>query len=293
MPSSCASYNCVVRFKKESGVKFHRFPKNEVLKQKWVMAMRRKDYKPSATAVICSHHFKTEDYYINDYGTKKLKKGAIPSVFNFPNHLVKKENTRRKLIKDFTENTSPVSTVPNIPNSNLTSTEGSGIIHVEEQLHIPSTSITTVRHELTPLKSETNIRKRKRNPVNVGDFEEKDLECPRKQNKYWNISQTVIKKYRKTNKYLHCKLHRRNKKITDLNSLLDELKSRHHISSETSIILKNKKDLYAWRPEDFPSTIRAICMKLDEKISCYTSLILLEPVVKQVLCMVVTKNSRI
>ncbi|KAG5891078.1 hypothetical protein JTB14_028281 [Gonioctena quinquepunctata] len=50
MPSSCATYNCVVRYKKGLDVKFHRFPKNELMRNNWVLAIRRKDYKPSATA---------------------------------------------------------------------------------------------------------------------------------------------------------------------------------------------------------------------------------------------------
>ncbi|KAG5869022.1 hypothetical protein JTB14_025911 [Gonioctena quinquepunctata] len=39
-----------VLYKKGLDVKFHRFPKNELMRNNWVIAIRRKDYKPSATA---------------------------------------------------------------------------------------------------------------------------------------------------------------------------------------------------------------------------------------------------
>ncbi|XP_045460585.1 ring-infected erythrocyte surface antigen-like isoform X1 [Harmonia axyridis] len=385
MPSSCAAYNCSVRSKKGSGVKFHRFPKNEEIRQKWVTAMRRKDFNPSPTTVICSNHFKTEDYYLNPYRNKVLKEGAVPSIFNCPGLGPKIKTTKKKLITNATENT---------PNLDLTSAKGSGIfhvkeqhvekhnveeqcveeqhakgkhveeqhiegkhiekqsveehvekqnveeqhveeqhvkgkniekqnfeeqhveenhvekqnfeeqrieeqhvkeqyveeihvveqyqipstseasphnsntiiqiqnfeeqhveeshvekqnfeeqrieeqhvkeqyveeIHVVEQYQIPSTSeasphnsniIITIRHESTPPpKFGTNVRKRKRFPIHVGDFEESDLECPVKRQQYWNVSQAVIQKYRKVNNYLHCKLSRSNKKINNLHDL--------------------------------------------------------------------------
>ncbi|KAG5879059.1 hypothetical protein JTB14_019486 [Gonioctena quinquepunctata] len=50
MPSSCAAYNCVVRYKKGLDVKFHRFPKNELMRNNWVIALGEKTTKPTATA---------------------------------------------------------------------------------------------------------------------------------------------------------------------------------------------------------------------------------------------------
>nr|XP_023013675.1 zinc finger protein 14-like [Leptinotarsa decemlineata] len=84
MTISCAAFNCTVRYKeKKSGVSFHRFPKDKTIRRKWVAALRRKNYIPSNYATVCSNHFRDEDYYLSGKGTKLLKKGVVPSVFNF------------------------------------------------------------------------------------------------------------------------------------------------------------------------------------------------------------------
>ena len=85
MPSSCCAPNCTNRHFKGTEIKFHRFPLNEALRKRWVIASRRKDFLPSSASFICSEHFKTDDYLFSD--SKKLKEGSIPSVFDLPGHL--------------------------------------------------------------------------------------------------------------------------------------------------------------------------------------------------------------
>ena len=61
---------------------FHTFPvgKTELCKQ-WETATRLKDFKATGNNVICSEHFRAEDYRYT--GSKKLRDEAIPTVFSF------------------------------------------------------------------------------------------------------------------------------------------------------------------------------------------------------------------
>lgn len=40
---------------------FYRFPRNVELRQRWIDAVRRDNFVPSKTAVLCSAHFAEED----------------------------------------------------------------------------------------------------------------------------------------------------------------------------------------------------------------------------------------
>ena len=74
---------------------FIRFPKDAVLRAKWIRATRREKFDPSEYAVLCSRHFLEEDLekrskYI------KVKKGAVPSVFlEFPSNLQRQPSKLR------------------------------------------------------------------------------------------------------------------------------------------------------------------------------------------------------
>lgn len=106
MVKACCAWGCTHRYKKRNGYNsegriddctFFSFPlKNKELCKKWITAIRREDFTPSAYTYICSCHFLPEHY--NDDGLRRrLKKDAVPSVFSFPEHLQKKATPRRKL----------------------------------------------------------------------------------------------------------------------------------------------------------------------------------------------------
>ena len=59
MVRSCCAIGCTARDVKESreaGVHFYRIPQKEDKRQLWLNAIRRKDFQPSASNVICSLH---------------------------------------------------------------------------------------------------------------------------------------------------------------------------------------------------------------------------------------------
>ncbi|KAK1794887.1 hypothetical protein P4O66_010086 [Electrophorus voltai] len=64
------------------------FPKDKVKRKAWTAALKRRDFEPNDYSVVCSCHFKSEDFDRTGQ-TTRLKEGVIPSVFTFPDHLCK------------------------------------------------------------------------------------------------------------------------------------------------------------------------------------------------------------
>ncbi|XP_061732917.1 THAP domain-containing protein 2-like isoform X2 [Nerophis ophidion] len=85
MPAHCAAYGCKVRRTAESkklGITFHRFPKDDDMRRKWEVAVRRKSFAAKEQTVLCSKHFNPEDFDKTG-GLCRIRQGVIPSVFNF------------------------------------------------------------------------------------------------------------------------------------------------------------------------------------------------------------------
>lgn len=64
----------------------YRFPfRSRKMCEHWVRALKRKDFVPTRASLVCSDHFREEDYVSRPGLTKRmLKKDAVPSIFNFP-----------------------------------------------------------------------------------------------------------------------------------------------------------------------------------------------------------------
>ncbi|CAB4069513.1 THAP2 [Lepeophtheirus salmonis] len=74
------------------------FPKDQILREKWIRNLSRKNYTPSSHSVLCSKHFDVQDFEqqylyqnpkeLNSKNIKcsnKLKQGSVPSKFpNLP-----------------------------------------------------------------------------------------------------------------------------------------------------------------------------------------------------------------
>ncbi|XP_064468566.1 uncharacterized protein LOC135380210 [Ornithodoros turicata] len=104
MPLHCCVPCCNQRGGKDSDgnkVSFLGFPNDSALKKKWIVAIRRdegKHFKANRHTKVCSKHFVAADFFSNYVsGTKRLKEGAVPSVFNFPSNPA---GPRRKPPKD-------------------------------------------------------------------------------------------------------------------------------------------------------------------------------------------------
>ncbi|KAK0144600.1 DNA transposase THAP9 [Merluccius polli] len=96
MPDFCAAYGCANRRCLEArthGITFHRFPKNGERRRKWEVALRRDGFAASDTSLLCSEHFRSEDFDRTGQ-TVRVKDGVVPTIFNFPAHLQRSAATR-------------------------------------------------------------------------------------------------------------------------------------------------------------------------------------------------------
>ena len=91
MPRRCIAAGCDTV--SEKGYSFHKFPKNETMRRRWISAVKRQRSNwdgPSADSQLCSKHF-TEDYFITEGvrfrdkmgipALKRLKPDAVPTIF--------------------------------------------------------------------------------------------------------------------------------------------------------------------------------------------------------------------
>ena len=82
-----------------------RFPlRNKELLKKWIIAVRRKTWKPSNASFLCSKHYAPDFFYnspiqfvqVNGH-RRKLRPSSVPSLFKFPKHLQNNKKGRSPL----------------------------------------------------------------------------------------------------------------------------------------------------------------------------------------------------
>ncbi|XP_055072743.2 uncharacterized protein [Misgurnus anguillicaudatus] len=78
MGKSCCAIGCKNRFAKNSKISFYRLPKNTERRNKWIAAIRRKNWNPVAETWICSSHFVSGSKNDNP-----LHPDYVPSIFSF------------------------------------------------------------------------------------------------------------------------------------------------------------------------------------------------------------------
>lgn len=90
--SSAAEHCCVplcsASSKFNSVLSFHSFPTDEERCKKWICNIRRKDLIIPSHIRVCSRHFKREDVKepSTPKGRRLLKKGAVPTLFQWNNY---------------------------------------------------------------------------------------------------------------------------------------------------------------------------------------------------------------
>ncbi|GLH07487.1 Uncharacterized protein GBIM_12972 [Gryllus bimaculatus] len=119
MVISCAAYNCTSRQEKGSGISFHGFPRDPELRKRWIIATKRKDFVPSKYTRLCSKHFEESAFQLRPNASYPLlNRDAVPSVFDFPEHVgaSPKKKKRKNIIRyEITEKESCVAMESQLP----------------------------------------------------------------------------------------------------------------------------------------------------------------------------------
>ncbi|XP_072574583.1 THAP domain-containing protein 6-like [Paramormyrops kingsleyae] len=114
MPDFCAAYGCCNRRCLETrtrGITFHLFPKSRERRRKWEVALRRDGFAATDRTLICSEHFKTEDFDRTGQ-TVRIKDGVVPSIFSFPAYLQRSVAIRSTTTSRQLEDNLPMDLMP-------------------------------------------------------------------------------------------------------------------------------------------------------------------------------------
>nr|XP_061812957.1 THAP domain-containing protein 2-like [Nerophis lumbriciformis] len=85
MPDFCAARGCHNERSaqtKTNGITFHKFPKNKDRRIQWERAVRRHGFVASDRSLLCSEHFKQEDFDKTGQ-TVRLRANVVPKIFCF------------------------------------------------------------------------------------------------------------------------------------------------------------------------------------------------------------------
>uniref|UniRef100_A0A674ANK0 THAP domain-containing protein 1 n=1 Tax=Salmo trutta TaxID=8032 RepID=A0A674ANK0_SALTR len=79
-----ALFRCVPPQRNTPRLSFHSFPSNTELRAKWGINIRREKFPITSHSKICDRHFLPHDF-IEPCGLRRLKKGAVPLLFQWNN----------------------------------------------------------------------------------------------------------------------------------------------------------------------------------------------------------------
>ena len=79
-------------------LRWHRFPINNTeLCKRWVPALRRGNFVARSATIFCGNHFIISNYLLSN--SSKFIENAVPTLFEFLEHLDKKEFTMSSTCK--------------------------------------------------------------------------------------------------------------------------------------------------------------------------------------------------
>ncbi|XP_053145014.1 THAP domain-containing protein 1-like [Hemicordylus capensis] len=141
MVKSCCAIKCSNKYVRGSNISFHRFPlRNKQLLKKWVVNIRRQNFHPTHSQVICSEHFTEEDFKIKVVASgkrRKLKPKAVPTIFSFPERLQKRVKPRRPLIRHVPPDSKPPGSAEAKASALEETSSGNYVIDLEHSYSLP------------------------------------------------------------------------------------------------------------------------------------------------------------
>ncbi|XP_064462707.1 uncharacterized protein LOC135373434 [Ornithodoros turicata] len=226
MPTHCCVPLCKQRGTKDSDgnkVSFHRFPNDETLYKKWIIAIKRdegKDFQVTKCTKVCSKHFRACDFIPGvASGHNLLRDTAVPSVFAFskPCKVRKPPKQRAALPQQFARRQEQVSAdqysfdSPDLPEGIFMHTDEEAVCSVEQTgqdildaqdtvclmdaIKEKDTEISKLRHECDSLKEQL---KAARAAVHELQAQNLSLECQLEEEK-GRTSSFAIERFKDSN----------------------------------------------------------------------------------------------
>ncbi|KAB0795517.1 hypothetical protein PPYR_12356, partial [Photinus pyralis] len=160
MVHHCVAVKCSNEHSKEKQIPFHLFPlKRPAILELWKNAVRRENWYPSKTSKLCGAHFLPSDYQDKPGCTLKLLKAdAVPSVFSFPQHLLKPSKSRRTIVKKQPNITASKAEHMDIDCPPSTSTAYVATSKDCGTQTLASSSVTALRRQIKTLKQKVRRR---------------------------------------------------------------------------------------------------------------------------------------
>ena len=102
MVNFCIAIGCTHCAKPGSGISFHVFPhKNSELLQKWIQAVKRKNWVPNKYSLICSDYFEPSCSVVRPGKVgHRLYDNSVPTIYpSFPVYYWKEQRKRKLSMK--------------------------------------------------------------------------------------------------------------------------------------------------------------------------------------------------
>ncbi|XP_039398118.1 DNA transposase THAP9 isoform X1 [Mauremys reevesii] len=162
MTRSCSALGCTTRdtgLSRKRGISFHQFPIDDIQRTKWIHAVNRADpqskkvWIPGPGAILCSRHFAEADF--ESYGMRrKLRKGAVPSVFLYKDPLstyLKNRRSQKALKQPLLQNSPDEEVITADHNYSLKSpaTAAEQQTEMKEIIQLPKKKLVTARRGLS------------------------------------------------------------------------------------------------------------------------------------------------
>jgi hypothetical protein len=202
------------------------FPKDPKLRQQWIAAVRRKDYVPSASAVLCTKHFKPEDVDRTSLCCVRIRDNAVPSVFPaFPSYLQTVKKARKTPRQRHGHVLSLKSSTPSerLSSEELTSaSQTSDVINTQSSSGLQSQH-TVSEHSYSSVPMETDVN-----------------DTPRKaalKRKLSNVQQQLASSRKKIKVLLQSK-RRLIKRNAKLQSVIDEIRKQRLLTENSIDVLE-------------------------------------------------------
>eukprot|EP00094_Tigriopus_californicus_P010317 TCALIF_09952-PA protein Name:"Similar to THAP9 DNA transposase THAP9 (Homo sapiens)" AED:0.36 eAED:0.43 QI:59/0/0/1/0/0/2/0/248 len=96
MTKSCFAFGCSNRCNLQSQKSFHKFPSDPAQEKKWIVALKRKNYRPSNWAFVCSDHFRRAKKIISENSTNFLLERFSDAELKVVTDLIQSKDGRRR-----------------------------------------------------------------------------------------------------------------------------------------------------------------------------------------------------